>query len=82
VRVLGALFRGKFLDAIRRLRARGVFCAFDAFADPLAFDRMMARLTKKRWVVYAKAPFGHRDHVLAYLGRYTHRVAISNHRLS
>jgi hypothetical protein len=42
---------------------------------------MMAKLTKKRWVVYAKRPFGRPAHVLAYLGRYTHRVGISNRRI-
>ena len=81
VRVTGALFRGKMLDAIRRLHARGSFAGFDHFHDPEAFDRMMAKLAKKRWVVYAKQPFGRPQHVLAYLGRYTHRVGISNHRL-
>lgn len=81
VRVLGALFRGKFLDAIKRLHARGVFAGFDDFRDPQAFDRLMAKLAKKRWVVYAKKPFGRPEHVLAYLGRYTHRVGISNRRL-
>ncbi len=81
VRVLGTLFRGKMLDAIRRLHARGAFAGFDAFRDPQGFDRMMARLFKKRWIVYAKRPFGRSEHVLAYLGRYTHRVGISNWRL-
>lgn len=81
VRVLGALFRGKFLDAIKRLHARGVFAGFDDFCDPQAFDRLMTKLAKKRWVVYAKKPFGRPEHVLAYLGRYTHRVGISNRRL-
>lgn len=81
VRVLGDLFRGTLLAAIRRLHARGVFAGFDDFRDPQAFDRMMARLAKKRWVVYAKRPFGRPEHVLAYLGRYTHRVGISNYRL-
>jgi hypothetical protein len=69
------------LDAIRRLHARGLFDGFDHFRDPLAFDRLMARLANKRWVVYAKRPFGQPVHVLAYLGRYTHRVGISNRRL-
>ena len=81
VRVMGALFRGKFLAGLRGLHARGVFATFGDFRDPQAFDRMMAKLAKKRWVVYAKRPFGAAAHVLAYLGRYTHRVGISNHRL-
>jgi hypothetical protein len=81
VRVLGVLFRGKMLDAIRRLHTRGAFAGFDHFRDPKAFDRTMAKLASKRWVVYAKRPFGRPEHVLAYLGRYTHRVGISNRRL-
>ena len=81
VRVLGAVFRGKMLDEIRRLHARGAFAGFDAFLDPDGFDRLMARLAKQRWVVYAQRPFGRPEHVLAYLGRYTHRVGISNHRI-
>jgi hypothetical protein len=81
VRVIGALFRGKFLAKLRALHQRGDFDGFDAFRDPEGFDRMMARLAKKRWVVYAKEPFGAVSHVLGYLGRYTHRVGISNQRL-
>jgi hypothetical protein len=81
VRVLGALFRGKMLAAIRKLHASGVFDGFDRFRDPEAFGRMMSKLASKRWVVHAKRPFGRPEHVLAYLGRYTHRVGISNHRL-
>lgn len=80
-RVLGALFRGKMLDILRRLYARRAFDGFDAFRDPGVFGRMMAKLANKRWVAYAKRPFGRAEHVLAYLGRYTHRVGISNHRL-
>ncbi len=81
VRVMGALFRGKLLAAIRELHARGAFEGFDDFRDPQGFDRLMAQLARKRWVVYAKRPFGLVTHVLAYLGRYTHRVGISNQRL-
>jgi hypothetical protein len=79
--VLGALFRGKLLAAIRALHADGVFVGFDAFHDPQGFDRWMGQLGRKRWVVYAKRPFGLASHVLAYLGRYTHRVGLSNQRL-
>jgi hypothetical protein len=81
VRVIGALFRGKFLDKVRALHRRDAFAGFDHFRDPQGFDRWMARLAKKRWVVYAKRPFGAAAHVLEYLGRYTHRVGISNRRL-
>jgi len=48
---------------------------------PRAFNRFIRRLCQKKWVVYAKPPFGGPQQTLSYLGRYTHRVAISNHRL-
>ena len=50
-------------------------------AAPERFQRFLSQLFSKDWVVYAKPPFGGADHVLNYLARYTHRVAISNHRL-
>ena len=50
-------------------------------AAPERFQRLLRQLFSKDWVVYAKPPFGGADHVLNYLARYTHRVAISNHRL-
>jgi hypothetical protein len=50
-------------------------------ADPMAWMSFKDRLYRKKWVVYAKPPFGGAQHVFKYLGRYTHRVAISNHRL-
>lgn len=81
VEVMGALLRGKTMAALRRLHRDGVFDGFDDFCDPEAFDRLMARLARTSWVVYAKKPFREVRHVLAYLGRYTHRVAISNSRL-
>jgi hypothetical protein len=82
VEVMGALLRGKMLAALRSLYARGAFASFDDFADPEGFDRLMRKLASaKRWIVYAKRPFARVDHVLKYLGRYTHRVGISNSRL-
>ena len=81
VKVLGALFRGKMMDAIRRLHRAHTFDAFDAFRDPQAFDSLMARVAKHAWVVYSKAPFASSRHVFEYLGRYTHRVGIANSRL-
>ena len=81
VRVIGALFRGKLMAELKKLYARQVFAGFDEFQDPLGFSRLMAKIAKKRWVVYAKRPFGTKTHVLSYLGRYTHRVGISNRRL-
>jgi hypothetical protein len=84
VRVLGKLFRGLFLRGLRQLHAAGRLRFFGdqvALKDSRAFLRHLAPLRKKRWVVYAKPPFSGPEAVLAYLSRYTHRVAISNHRL-
>lgn len=81
VKAMGALLRGKMMAALRSLRGRGAFAHFEAFADPEAFDRLLGKLARKNWVVYAKKPFREVDHVLKYLGRYTHRVGISNSRL-
>jgi hypothetical protein len=82
VEMMGSVFRAKMLDALRRLHREGQLASFDEFRDPEAFDRLMARLARARWVVYAKKPFRRPDHVLRYLGRYTHRVAVSNSRLT
>src|SRR5206468_10841076 len=57
------------------------FHALAALQDPGAFARYLAPVARAEWVVYAKPPFGGPEHVLEYLGRYTHRVAIANHRL-
>lgn len=82
VEVMGALLRGKMMAALRALHARGAFARFEDFADPEGFDRLMTKLARaKRWIVYAKKPFKRVDHVLKYLGRYTHRVGIANSRL-
>jgi hypothetical protein len=78
VQVLGALFRGKFLDGLARMRTRGLL---RDHLDDRAARRRRARLYEQSWVVYAKRPFGGADQVYRYLGRYTHRVAISNSRL-
>lgn len=82
--VLRRVFRGKFVAGLKRLRQRGKLCRSGparVFADPKQFAALLRRLHLRRWVVYAKAPFGGPTQVLRYLGRYTHRVAISNHRL-
>jgi hypothetical protein len=81
VQVMGALLRGKMMAALRALNARGAFGTFGDFADPEVFDRLLGKLAKKPWIVYAKKPFREVDHVLKYLGRYTHRVGIANSRL-
>jgi Putative transposase len=82
--VLRKVFRGKFVAGLKRLRQLGKLCRSgpaSLFADPKRFAKLLRRLYLRRWVVYAKAPFGGATQVLRYLGRYTHRVAISNHRL-
>ena len=81
VGVMGALLRGKAMAMLRRLHADGLFDRFEDFADPEAFDRLMRKLAQATWIVYAKKPFRRVEHVLKYLGRYTHRVGISNSRL-
>jgi hypothetical protein len=77
VKVLSRLFRGKFLAALNRAHRRGKLTTDDG-AD---FEAMLTQLYREEWVVFAKRPFGGARHVYEYLGRYTHRVAISNQRL-
>jgi len=79
--VMGQLLRGKMLDRLRRIHRRGGLRAASELDDPQALDRLLAKLAQASWLVYAKRPFRRVDHVLGYLGRYTHRVAISNGRL-
>ena len=84
VRVLGALFRRLFLARLIELHEADKLAFFGALAglaDQRRFLHYLAGVRKKRWVVYAKAPFSGPEAVLAYLSRYTHRVAISNQRL-
>ena len=84
VRVLGALFRRLFLTrllALHDARQLGFFGTMEHLADRRAYLRYLSPVRKKRWVVYAKPPFAGPEAVLAYLSRYTHRVAISNSRL-
>jgi hypothetical protein len=84
VKMMGALFRGKILAALTQARARGLLtfagsCA--DLADDAAFARWKDELYGRSWVVYSKTPFGGPEQVFNYLGRYTHRVGISNQRL-
>ena len=84
VKVLSRVFRGKFLAGLKRLHRRNQLCCAGpaaALADPQQFAKLLRRLHRHDWVVYAKQAFGGPLQVLRYLGRYTHRVAISNHRL-
>jgi hypothetical protein len=84
VRVLSRLFRRRFLEELVQLHALGQLRFFGehaGLADAAAFKTWLAPLRKTEWVVYAKRPFAGPEAVLAYLSRYTHRVAISNRRL-
>jgi hypothetical protein len=81
VKVMGALLRGKMIAKLRALQQRGVMDGLSTPCEAAAFEQLIARLARLDWVVYAKKPFGTAYHVLAYLGRYTHRVAIANSRL-
>ena len=84
VRVLRKVFRGKFVAGLKQRFQQGQL-TFHGALKPLenekAFHAFLRTLFRHQWVVYAKAPFGGPHHVLAYLAAYTHRVAISNHRL-
>jgi Putative transposase len=84
VRALSVVFRGKYLAALQQaFEAQKIDFAGEttALAAPSDFRAFLAKLRAKDWVVYAKPPFGGPEQVLAYLGRYTHRIAISNERL-
>ena len=84
VKVLGRLFRRLFLDGLAALHRQGrlrFFGEHAGLADPAAFAAHLAPLRRTDWVIYAKPPFGGPEQVLAYLSRYTHRVAIANSRL-
>ena len=84
VRVLSRLFRRRFLDALAKVYAAGqlqFYAAHAALASARAFADWLAPLRQCEWVVYAKRPFAGPAAVLAYLARYTHRVAIANTRL-
>jgi hypothetical protein len=84
VRVLSRLFRRLLLGKLRAAHQAGHLAFFGdhaGLAEPAAFAAFLAPLRKLEWVVYAKKPFGGPHAVLAYLSRYTHRVAIANRRL-
>jgi Putative transposase/Transposase zinc-binding domain len=84
LKVLSRVFRGKFVAGLRQaFHDRRLHCEgkLAALAQHKTFAAWLRRLFRQDWVVYAKPPFGGPEHVLHYLGRYTHRVAISNHRL-
>lgn len=84
VKVLSRLFRRLFLSALARAFTQQQLKCYGSLlhlAQPAAFQHFLNSLRRREWIVYAKPPFGGPAQVLAYLGRYTHRVAISNQRL-
>ncbi len=84
VKVLSRVFRGKFVAGLRRAFRREKLTFHRAclpLSNEKAFAAFLRTLFREDWVVYAKPPFGGPEHVLQYLARYTHRVAISNHRI-
>jgi hypothetical protein len=84
VEVLGEVFRGKFVDRLRELHAERKLSfhgPLTPLQNPKTFAAWLRPLFRSNWVVYSKRPFGGAEHALRYLGQYTHRVAISNHRL-
>lgn len=81
VAAMQVVFRAKMLAALAALNREDAFVRHAPFEDPEAFGRLIRLMASKTWVVYAKKPFRRVDHVLRYLGRYTHRVAIANSRL-
>jgi hypothetical protein len=84
IHVLSSLFRRLFLERLQTAHAAGRLRfsgKLDGLDDADAFAAVIRKLRRKNWIVYSKPPFGSPEHVLAYLGRYTHRVAIANSRL-
>jgi hypothetical protein len=84
VKVLGRLFRGKFLAGLQEAYRAGQLTlagSVASLAQPQAWRRWLDTLYRQNWVVYAKRPFGGAQQVFRYLGRYSHRVAIANSRL-
>jgi hypothetical protein len=84
VRVLSRLFRRLFLKHLQDASDAGklaLFSSLEALRDPLVFRGHLERVRKLKWVVYTKPPFAGPQQVVDYVGRYTHRIAISNHRI-
>lgn len=81
VQALSRVFRGKYLDALAALRQHGELQVPQALTDTAVWTRLLTQLRQASWVVYLKPPLSGPEHVLEYLARYTHRVALSNDRL-
>lgn len=84
VKVLSKVFRGKFIHCLKRARVKGELQfhgEISHLSEACTFENLLDESVRRRWVVYAKKPFGGPQQVLKYLARYTHRVAISNSRI-
>jgi hypothetical protein len=81
VKAMSRVLRGKMRAALRRARADGAFRNYRDLEDPEAFHRLLNQLGAEDWYVYAKPSFARAKYVVEYLGRYTHRVALSNSRI-
>src|SRR5690606_6176599 len=84
VRALSDVFRGKYLTELKAARKAGKLQYLGrnkTLEHKSAFAILLRTLREKRWIVYSKAPFGGPNHLIEYLGRYTHRVALSNDRI-
>jgi hypothetical protein len=80
VHALSKVFRGKFIEGLKNAYSQGELSLPEACED-LKFERFLDSVVARNWVVYCKPPFGDAEEVVSYIGRYTHRVAISNHRI-
>ena len=80
VKVLSRKFRGKFLHYLKSAELN-FYSSTSDLQNPVNFLNLISSLHQKEWVVYCKKPFGNAKHVISYLGRYTHRVAITNNRI-
>jgi hypothetical protein len=81
IKAMARVLRGKMIDRLKEAQRAGAFTGFDDFDDPEGFQHLVRTIAKLSWIVYAKPSFSNAAHVVHYLGRYTHRVAISNSRL-
>ena len=81
VKLLSSLYRGKFLGHLARAHKDARLDLPAELAEDGGFDRLLSKLYAKDWIVYAKRPFAGPEQVFSYLGRYTHRVGLSNHRI-
>ena len=84
IKVVSKLFRGKFLDALKKLSLKKMLDFpgdLSLLQFPREFNQFLTKLYAKEWIPYLKEPFECANHVIEYLGRYTHRIAISNSRI-